>query len=453
LVARCEGLPIALAVVSALIALRPSRSVADFVAALDNERRGLDVLSVDEDLSVRATFDLSYRSLPASAVSAYHVVGVNPGALACGEMVAAVCGPVRASDGIDALVDVGVLDEVGPRRYRCHQLVRAHASAIVGQQVEAEDRRSMELTVFEWHLFVAQAASEIVTPARPALTYEFGQSYDLPAEVVDHDGALGWLERHRLDLAAVVRSAVSRGYDEIAYKLAYAMQSLFILHKHYGEAVEVNQLGLIAAVRLADWRAETEMRKRLARVYLRLDELDSARQHLDELLAGARQRGDRCGEASGLKTLGGLHSHRGEHEQAVLAFEEAARIVRELGKRRALALVLTDLSRALLELQQVPVAIGHLDEAVTILRSLDPPDQYNTARSARVLAQAHLLRGDTDIAVRLLNEAVDVLASIGADHEQAAAYEALAEIQDGLGNAEQARSHRARAAQLMRPGS
>ncbi|TDV56457.1 tetratricopeptide repeat protein [Actinophytocola oryzae] len=453
LVDRCEGLPIALAVASALIASRPRRSVADFVAALDNERRRLDMLSLDEDLSVRATFDLSYRILPSSAVGAYHVVGINPGVLLSGELVAAVCGSARASEAIDALLDAGVLDEIGPGRYRCHQLVRTHARAVVGQEVSSEDRNSMEQTVSEWHLFVAQAASAIVMPARPALTHEFGRSYDLPVEVVDHDGALAWLERHRLDLAAVMRSAVTQGRYEIAYKLAYAIQPLLILHKHNSEAVEVNRLGLTAAVHMRDWHAETEMRKRLARVYVRLDEFTSAQQHIDELLAGARQRSDRRGLASGLKTLGGLHSRLGEHEQAVLAFDEAAQIIRALDLHRDLALALIDLGRALLALRDVPALIGHLDEAMAILRSLEQPDPYNTARASHVLAQAHLLRGETEAARQLLEEALAMLVSVDADHERATTHDLLAQVHDRLGDAEQARSHRDRAAQLMRPSS
>lgn len=452
LVDRCEGLPIALAVASALIMLRPRRSIADFVAALDNERRRLEVLVVDDDLSVRSTLDLSYRTMPVLAMRAYHVVGVHPGALVCSEMVAAVCGPVRANDAIDALVDAGVLDEVGPRCYRCHQLVRAHAHDVVSRGVKTEDIGSMERAVLEWHLFVAQAASAIVMPARPTLTYRFRQTYELPAEVVDRQGALVWLERHRLDLAAVIRRAVADGKYEIAFKLAYAVQSLFILHKHNSEAVEVDHLGLTAAVGLDDWRAETEMRKRLARTYLQLGEHDSAQRHVDELLAGARKRNDRRGEASGLKTLGGLHSRRGKHGEAVLAFEEAANIVRELGNRRSLALTLVDLSRALLDLQHVPEAIGHLDEALTILRTLDHPDPYNTARATRVLAHAHRLSGDTDTAHHLLYDALAMLVSVEADHERAVTHEALAELHDQLGEPEQARSHRDHAAQLARPG-
>jgi tetratricopeptide (TPR) repeat protein len=453
LVTRCEGLPIALVVAAALIALRPRRSLSDFVAALDNERRRLDVLSVDEDLSVRATFDLSYRSLPAPAVAAYHVVGLNPGALQSKELVAAVCGAAKAEEAMDALVDAGMLDESAPGQYRCHQLVQAHARAIVRQELASEDRIPMEHTVFEWHLFAARAASAVVMPARPALAYEFRWSYDLPPDLASHDGAIAWLERHRLDLAAVVRSAVADGRYEIAYQLAHAMQSLFILHKHNGEAVEVNLLGLTAAVRMRDWSAEADMRKRLARVYLRLDELDSAQEQVDAMLAGARQRDDRRGSASGLKTLGGLHSRRGEHEQAVIAFDEAVHLVRDLGLRRDLALALIDLSRALLELRRTPEAIGHLNEALTVLRALGQPDPYNTARATRVLARAHLLRGDTNTARHMLDEALTLLVSVDADAEQAATHELLAETHDQLGDAEQARSHRDRAARLGRPGA
>jgi tetratricopeptide (TPR) repeat protein len=453
LISRCEGLPIALAVAAALMVMRPRRSVAELVADLDNERRRLEVLSVDEELSVRPTFDLSYRQLSRDAALAYQALGLHPGALVTAELVAAACStiPGRASDAVESLVDAQVLRELSPRVYRCHDLLRTHARTVAHQEMPADDREIMERQAFEWHLYVAQTASRIVMPARRSLDFAFTSSYAVPADVADHDGALAWLERHRLDLAAVVRSAVTRGQYELAYKLADAMQPLFILHRHNREAVEVNSLALTAATRWGDWAAETSMRKRLARAYLRLEELGDAQEHIDQLLAGARRRGDRRAVAGGLKTLGGLHSRRGEHEQAVLAFEEAAQIVREAGAPRSVALALIDLSRALLELRRLVEAVTHLHEALRVLGSLDQPDPYNTARATRLLAQSHLLVDEPEPARRLLDDALVLLQRIGAGHELAATHHALADVHDLLGDAEQAGRHRATAEGILRP--
>ncbi len=452
LIGFCEGYPIALCVAAALIALRPRRPVADLVTALQNERQRLDLLSVDEDLSVRATFDLSYRSLPTRAVAAYHAVGRHPGVLVTEELVAAACrvSGAEAADALDDLIGARVLNEVDARTARCHDLVRAHASAM-SERMPAEQRDAMDDALMEWHLFVAQAASRTVLPARPALDYEFAGRYALPAEVAGHDGALTWLERHRLDLAAVVRDAVRTGRYELAYKLGDAMQCLFILHKHNGEAVEVNSLALEAAQRWGEPDAETNMRKRLARVHLRTGELDKARHHVDRMLDTAQRRGDRPGLASALKTLGGLHSRRGEHEQATLAFEEATRLVRESGRDRPLALALIDLGRAQVELGRLDAAAAGLAEALTILTGLAEPDPYNTARASTALARVHLRRAEPALARPLLTAALTMLTSVGSDDERAGTHDTLAEALDRLGDPEGARHHRDQAAAL-RPG-
>lgn len=452
LVRFCEGYPIALCVAAALIALRPRRPVADLVTALQDERQRLDVLSVDEDMSVRATFDLSYRSLPRRAVAAYHAVGRHPGLLVTADLVAAVCGvgSAEAAGALDDLVGALVLNEVDAHTVRCHDLVRAHARAM-SERMPAEQRDAMDDAVMEWHLFVTQAAGRTVLPARPAEDYAFAGRYAPPAEVADHDGALAWLERHRLDLAAVVRDAVRTGRYELAYKLGDALQPLFILHQHHGEAAEVNALALEAAIRWGEPAAETNMRKRLARVFLRTGELDLAQQHIDQLLELAQRHGDRTGLASGLKTLGGLHSRRGEHEQATLAFEEAARLVRATGADRSLALALIDLGRAQVELGRLDDAAAGLTEALAILAGLDRADPYNTARASSALASTHRRRGEPALARPLLTEALRLLTEVGSDHERATTHESLAEVLDVLGDAEGARHHRDQATAL-RPG-
>ncbi|MGB3437349.1 MAG: tetratricopeptide repeat protein [Actinophytocola sp.] len=453
LINRCEGLPIALAVAAALMVLRPRRSIAELVAELDNERRRLDVLSVDEDLSVRTTFDVSYRLLSPAAAHAYQALGMHPGSLVTTELLAAACSiiPAYVATAIDALVDAQVLRELAPHIYHCHDLLRTHARTIAYQMVSAEDRATMERQVFEWHLFAAQAASRTVMPARRSLEFDFTSRYDLPVGIDDHNGALAWLERHRLDLAAVVRAAVTRGDNEIAYKLADAMQPLFILHKHNREAVEVNGLAVTAASRWGNWPAEANMRKRLARAHLRLEELDDARQHIDQLLHDAQSRDDHRAIASGLKTLGGLHARRGEHEQSVLMFEEATRLMRDIGSARSLALALIDESRALLDLRCSEQAAVRLAEAVSLLGALDPPDPYNTARATRLLAQSHLLQGEPQPARRLLDDALALLQQVGADHELAATHHALADVHDLSGDPDRAGHHRAQAENILRP--
>jgi tetratricopeptide (TPR) repeat protein len=453
LIGFCAGLPIALCIVAAQLALRPRRSMAKLVDELRSQPRRLDALSM-EDMSVRATFDLSYRALPEEAAAAYVAIGVHPGTMVSTELVATMLrrGHRHARRALDVLVDASMLEEVDDELFRCHDLVRVHAAGEADATLDHEARASLERRALEWHLRIALVAGATVMPSRPRPHVEVlpGETGDPPAAVNEYTGALAWLERHRQDLVALVRLAADTERHEHTYALGYAMQPLFIVHKHLRDAAEVDQLALDAALSMGDHRAEVKMRKRLARVLIQLDEFSPAQQHIDALLARSDQQGDRHGRASGLKTLARLHARLGRHDLAVDAFAEAVRILRNLGEPRRLGLALTELGTALTELGSPERAATELDEARRMLSGLDPPDPYNAARATVSLARAHLALTELDTARRLLGEAQEALERLGADRELGRAHETLAELHTAAGDEELALEHRRRADEIVR---
>ncbi len=449
----CAGLPVAICVAAALIMIRPRRSVAALAAELHDEHRRLDVLSVD-DLSVRATFDVSYRGLPTRARDTYQALGVHAGSVVTAELVAAVRGVslADARAGLQDLVGASLLIEVDDVHYRCHALVHAHARAVTTQDVDPELRASMEVAALEWHLFVAQAAEVAVLPARALRPFAFTRRHDLPDGVTEHRGALAWLERHRLDLAEAIRAALHSGHYELSYKLGRALQPLFIHHKHYREATEVDRLALEAATAWGDPAAQADMRNRLARVLLHLGDVDAARPHVDELLRSTRARGDHHDLANALQTLGGLHARTGDHVASAGAFEEALATIRGQGHPRTEALASIDLGTALIEVGDFRQAATHLVEAGALLSTLDPPDRYNGARATTVLARAHRKLDELDTARQLLEETIPVLAELDSDHELARAHEELAAVLGAAGDTDGAHDHTTEATRLRSAG-
>jgi tetratricopeptide (TPR) repeat protein len=307
---------------------------------------------------------------------------------------------------------------------------------------------AMERAALEWHLFVAQAANRAVLPARATRPFAFTGRHDLPDGITEYRIALAWLERHRLDLAAALHVALHTGHYELAFQLGHALQPLFILHKHYREAAEVDRLALDAATAWGDPAAQADMRNRLARVLLRLGDVDAARAHVDELLRSTRERGDPHDFANALQALGGLHHRIGDHRRSADAFEEAVLTIRGHGHPRTEALALTDLGTALVEVGDFRQAATHLVEARTILSALDPPDGYNVARAATILARAHRELDELDAARQLLTETLPVLAALDSDHELARAHEELAAVLGAAGDADGAREHAREATRL-----
>lgn len=450
LVEFCAGLPIALSVAAAQLVLRPRRAIAKLVAELRDERRRLDVLSLDDDLSVRATLDLSARALPPDAAAAYLAIGVHPGRLTCPELIAAVLrtGPARARRALDALVDASLLQEIDDEVYQCHDLVRVHAQTQAAERLDLAGREERLRATLEWHLQVARVAGNAVLPARRILPFQASGPLDLPPGVRAGPGALAWLERHRLDLAALVLAGSAAGCHDLAYALGDALQPLFIVHAHHRVALEVDEHALRAAAANGDHHAQHSMRKRLARVLLDLGDLDRARAHVDELVEAGERDGNQRVLASGLKLRARLHSRLGRHTAAVAALREVVAILRELGRCRAEGLAQTELGMALLDADQPAEAVSPLQEARHLLLAIDPPDRYNAARASVPLARARLLLGDHEDADRLLVDARWTLAELGSDHQLRRALETSAELYDATGDRERAAEHRARAAEL-----
>ena len=447
----CAGFPIALSVVAAQMVLRPHRPMARLAEELRSERRRLD-MSVEDELSPRSTFEVSVRALPSDAAAAYLAIGVQPGLFVSPELTAATnrMGIGRARQALDDLVDASLLHEVDDGLYRCHDLVRAHARVEADERLDLDVRTDMTRAALGWHLHVARAAGQVVMPARRLV--DLGDAppvrYELPSAVGEYRGALAWLERHRLDLAASVRLAAESGQHALAYALGDAMQPLFIVNRHYREAAGVDEHALRAATAMGDPRAEASMRRRLANALLHLDELSRAREEIETLIRQAADLGDRRMRAGGLKNLARLHLRLSRPADAVAALEEAVEIHRELRRQRDVGLALTELGHALAEDGRAGEAVACLDRARTLLQGLDPPDRYNAARATIDLARAHLRRNDHATARTLLDDSLPLLTSLRSDYQLGRAHETLAEVHAARGDGDLAREHRARADEL-----
>nr|CTQ95837.1 regulatory protein [Kibdelosporangium sp. MJ126-NF4] len=447
----CGGLPLALCVAAALTVSRPKRSLAWMARELTNEERRLEVLSPDDELSLRGTFDLSYRDLPPAAAVAYQALGLHHGGVFRAELLAAaVAVPVGDARGlIETLLDASLLEEVGDSYYRLHNLVQAHALALA---VSDEERLVVSSVIrrrmIEWYVLAARTAGHALHPARRLMDYQ-PPSSPVPAELADPQPALHWLTRQRTDLLTAVRVAAALTPPELAYYLVDALVPMFLADKDYRELVDAATVALRVAVSTGDGEAEVQMRKRLAHAYIRLEQFTQAENQIVTLLDGTRARGDRRGEASGLKSLGVLHAQSGRFEQAVDLFTEALEILRSLGRHRAEGLLLIELGTALAELGDLDAAATRLHRAESIMTGLPTPDMLNTARASTALGMVHVHAGEYDAAERELRAALAILDQLAFGPDLARTHQALAELYASTGDAAAAQHHRDAAVSIL----
>lgn len=445
LIRLCGGLPLALVVAVALTLSRPSRSLAWMARELADSERRLDVLSAEEDLSLRSTFDLSYRDLPESAAVAYQALGFHHGAVFRLELVAAATHTTvdAARQAVDHLVDASLTDELDDGYFRLHDLVKAHAHAVAEADGQIQPRE-VRRRIAEWYLLAARAAARAVLPARRELPYQ--PSGDVVTGELD---ALRWMDRQRLDLVATVRASEAHNSPDLAYLLVDALQPLFLIHKNYRDAIETGIVALRAAKALGNSDAEASMRKRLARAYIRLNRFEDAHRQITTLLDTARSHGDRRREASGLKTLGMLYAQSGYFERAAEHFTEAMILMRGLDRPRAEGLVLIELGTVLTELGDLEAAEAHLRRARAILSALPAPDDLNIARAATALGMVHIHIGDHTLAHEELQGALSVLAELGFDADRGRTHQVLAELYASKGDVTAAQNHRDIARSLL----
>ncbi|MGY0459107.1 AfsR/SARP family transcriptional regulator [Kitasatospora sp. cg17-2] len=332
LAAVCGRLPLALAIAASRLAERPGRTVADHVAELRDSGNRLTALAIDDDAAsaVRATLDLSYRTLPAAARTLFRLLALAPGSGLTAAAAAALCGERVAvvRPVLDQLANAHLLTHEGGDQYRLHDLLRLYAA----ERAAAETGRAVSTAARErlgtWYLHHADAAARLLTPQRRRIPLGAPGPWYEPPAFTTAAGAQRWCESEHGRLLDLVRSAAEHGPDALAWRLPVVLWSHWFTSPHLDDREEAARLAVAAAVRADDRYGEGQARNDLATA------LGALGRH-DEMLAELRlarvlfaELGDRVGEA---RTIGNLGDHclgTGAHGQARLHFQGALALFR-----------------------------------------------------------------------------------------------------------------------------
>ncbi|MGC0419032.1 tetratricopeptide repeat protein [Embleya sp. AB8] len=445
----CGGLPIALRVMGAQVAEQAHASLADAVSALD--RRSGDgrsttdweVLSVpDDDISVRAVFDASYRPLPEDVRRLYRQLGLHPTPVV--DVRAAACAggldPAATRRLLDALVRASLL-ETGPEtgRYRMHDLVHAHAADQAAEASAAEREAAVDRIV-GGYLERAVEADRVVSsrwrhgPAFADPIYSANPAYPDPGSALDA------LEADRENLVAAVRLAARTGRHAEAWQLCEALWGLFFMRRHFADWIETYTLGLRAAEQAGDPVAHARMQLHLGFAYFErnagADDEAEARTGFTEALRRARRIGHARTTSSALESLGLLALRADEPALAARNFADAVDALDGVDHPRGRALLTHHLGRALALSGQDAPAVAQLERARAAFIAI--PDPYNEARVLTSLGEAHLRANRPDEAATALSRALPHMRDNRVRHEQARILHLLGSARAGSGAIEAA---------------
>ncbi|GAB3882962.1 hypothetical protein GCM10029964_041530 [Kibdelosporangium lantanae] len=250
----CACLPLAVALVAARAAARPSFPLAAIAAEL----RG----STDVD----GVFSSSYQALSPPAARAFRLLGLHPGTDFELSAAASVIGlPVPESRRLlRELGEAHVLAEPSPGRFDFHDLLRAYAARQASTVDSEAELAAARTRLLDHYLHTAYLASRLFYPQRLTIPIGPPAAGVTVSDLTDQVGAVEWFTNERPALTAAVYLAAEHGFDHHCWQLAWAIANFMDRNGHWHEQVDALRTALAAATRLDDPRAQMHVLNNLA---------------------------------------------------------------------------------------------------------------------------------------------------------------------------------------------
>ncbi len=442
----CAGLPLALCVVGAQLALAPNRDLEQVVRQLSDEDERLSFFTVEGNRVVYCALDAGYRALPADAARLYRLLGALPIDVFT-TAVAAAATQLTDQDAarlLGALADAHLLYESAAGAYRFYPLTALHAR----ECTEASENAGAAVErVIAWYLASAINAAGAVRPYRRARPLAPALPLLRPAGFTDLGTALDWLDAESVQLLALARYCAEHQRARDALEITAQMWALWAYRKYFPLWEEFDSLGLRCARALDDRDAEARMLRRLGLLCTHLGRYREARAYLQDAAGIFEQLGDEHRTATAINSLGVVELHDGDPEAAIALLARALAIHQERGEIRQTALVLIDLADAEIERGRLDPALTHIRDAESCLK--DSPDLYTVARLRMLRGRAHTRAAQFQDAEQELTAALALMRRTDSAFGQAQALYYLSELAASTEQAELAERHRAEATALL----
>ena len=297
----------------------PDLSVTDYARELQDEQKRLRLTDRINNLSVEASFNLSYARLDGDTARVFRTLAVFPASFdaAATESVCETKGHARLSELARRNL---VLYDAASERYRLHDLVRDFANG----KLKDSERDSAELRHAEHYLGVLRAADHLYKEGRGSLM--------LGLALFDRE----WVNIQAGQARSVRRmEAAKSGKDEAgAAKLVSdypdAGRYCLVLRLHPREQIGWREAALDAARSLEDRAAEGRHLGNLGVAYQNLGEYRKAIGFHEQHLASAREIGNRQGEGIALWNRALVLRKVGRKAEAIADAEAALQIYEQI---------------------------------------------------------------------------------------------------------------------------
>jgi DNA-binding SARP family transcriptional activator/Tfp pilus assembly protein PilF len=451
----CAGLPLAIRICAARLAARSGWTIRAMASRLRDEHRRLDELKVG-DMAVRASFQVSFTSLPASdqpdgiaPADAFRMLGLWHGPSISSEAAAALFGTPEhlAEDALEVLVDAHLLESTAPGRYKFHDLLRVYSSERAGADLSGPDRDAALGRLLGWYTRTADAAAAAVSSS-----YRYTMPLDAPDPDVpsltfpDAETALAWYDSERVNVVAATRQAATSGWDDVAWRLPAPLFLVFNSRGNWADCIATHRVALDSARRAGNRQGEAWILNNLGNALGATGDPEGI-SHLESSLAIRRDIGDRRGEAQAANNLADAYQRLGRTTDALELYRRALSLNQDVGNRYGEGVALVNLGSALLELDRAEEAISYLLQARDTFAEIGYPDGVGYAQ--HVLGRCYLSLQRNAEALDCLGQALDSHRATGNRRRQAATLRSLGTAQCRTGLRAEARESWTRAAAIF----
>ncbi|MCZ0975903.1 tetratricopeptide repeat protein [Streptomyces albulus] len=454
LVGLAAGVPRALWLTVAQLALHPHRPVSSVVRSLIDSRRNTAVHRPPLHLPgaiVTTHLDTAYADLPQNAARAYRRIALLPLHDFDASLTAAVA-TASSEDAVSALrslAAVHLLEEGTPHDLRgsvyrwpsaeVREHARQHALA-AATDGETEDvlRRALG-----WALAATSAADALITPTHCLPTTDARYRPDTPVTFADKSSAMSWLKSQADSLLAVIRAAHAAEEYAFTWRITYALWPWWRSDRRYGDWIEVHHLALDAVQRCQEPHVEWRILNTLGLALRGTKSLDEAIGVFSRVREMACRIDDQLGEAQALHELGSTYVEARKPQEAVPLLEQAREKRGKLGYRRGVALTDVVLGQAAFDTHDYEQASSRFVDARDVL--LDVDDAHDAARALAWRGRASTFSGDIAAAETTLRSANAEFVEIEAPLWTARTLEWLGEAAHADGRIEDAQTLYSRA--------
>ncbi len=391
----CGYLPLAIRAAGSLLDVTADLAPEAYAQQLQDERRRLELIGAEGvDISVEASFNLSYARLSPDAARVFRQLSVFPATFDA-RAEEAVCEDPGHKHLSELLRRNLVLYNPDTRRYRLHDLARLFADS----RLSDEDRRAGQARHAAHYLMVLGQCDDF---------------YLQGGELVKNGLALFDAERRNIETGqGWACEHVCEGEPAAGLCAKYSLNGSYVLglRQYPRERIRWLEASLEAARQVGDRGAEGGTLNYLGHAYASLGETRRAIECVEQCLAIVRGIGDRQGEGSAVGNLGYLYDDLGEYRRAIELYEESLAINREIGDRRNEGKVLTLIGVAFGKLGDMQRALEFNERGLAVAREIG--DLQSEGDALGNMANVFALLGETQRAIELQQQHLVIAREIG----------------------------------------